>query len=133
MAFAIVASVAVLSCGASSRVATTLQPELVITGATLIEMIRAIVDEADRHDLPVFAHIRSLDELKAVLEGGAAGTVHTVWDDRLPDAALAEQIRAAGYTIVPTLALYAGGLRTPSAHHPQHSLSGSGDQRRPRN
>jgi imidazolonepropionase-like amidohydrolase len=76
-----------------------------------VEMIRAIVDEAARNDvLPVFAHISSLDELEAVLEGGAAGTVHAVWDDPLPDAALADQMRAARFTIVPTLSLYAGAI-----------------------
>jgi imidazolonepropionase-like amidohydrolase len=42
-----------------------------------VEMIRPIVDEAARHDLPVFAHISSRDELEAVLEWGAAGVVHT--------------------------------------------------------
>jgi imidazolonepropionase-like amidohydrolase len=75
-----------------------------------VEMIRAIVDEAARHDLPVFAHISSRDELEAVLEGGAAGVVHTVWDDPLPDTALADQMRAAGFAVVPTLALYAGAI-----------------------
>jgi imidazolonepropionase-like amidohydrolase len=38
-----------------------------------VEMIRAIVEEAARHDLGVFAHVTSLDELQATLEGGAAG------------------------------------------------------------
>jgi imidazolonepropionase-like amidohydrolase len=75
-----------------------------------VEMIRPIVDEAARHDLPVFAHISSRDELEAVLEGGAAGVVHTVWDDPLPDTALADQMRAAGFAVVPTLALYAGAI-----------------------
>jgi len=73
-----------------------------------VEMIRAIVDEAARNDLPVFAHISSRDELEAVLEGGAAGVVHTVWEDPLPDTALADQMRAAGFFVVPTLSLYAG-------------------------
>lgn len=54
-----------------------------------VEMVRAIVEEPEKHDLRVFAHITSLGELQTALEGGAAGVVHTVWDRPFPDAELA--------------------------------------------
>lgn len=75
-----------------------------------VEMIRAIVDEASRHGLPVLAHISSLDELEAVLAGGAAGAAHAVWDLPLPDAALADRMAAAKFFLMPTLSLYRGAL-----------------------
>lgn len=72
-----------------------------------VEMIRAIVDEADRHGLPVFAHVSSLDELEAALEGGAAGILHAVRNDPLPDASTADRMAAAGFVMVPTATLRA--------------------------
>ena len=75
-----------------------------------VEMIRAIADEAHQHSLPVFAHVTSLDELEAVLEGGADGAVHAVWDRPLPGPALAERMAGAGFALVPTLSLYAGAI-----------------------
>lgn len=75
-----------------------------------VEMIRAIVDEATLYGLPVFAHVSSLDELEAALEGGAAGAVHAVWDHPLPDTALADRMAAAGFALVPTLSLYDGTI-----------------------
>lgn len=79
-----------------------------------VEMIRAIVDEAARHDLDVFAHVTSLDELKATLQGGAAGVVHTVWDRPLPDAELADQMAARNFYVIPTTSVYRG---TVSLHY----------------
>lgn len=75
-----------------------------------VEMIRAIVDEAHQHGLRVFAHVSSLDEMEAVLAGGADGAVHSVWDRPLPDATLANQMAAAGFALVPTLSLYDGAI-----------------------
>ncbi len=75
-----------------------------------VEMVRAIVDEAREHGLRVFAHVTSLDELEAVLDGGAAGAVHAVWDRPLPDAALADRMAEAGFVVVPTLALFHGAI-----------------------
>ncbi len=51
-----------------------------------VSMIRAIVDEAKRYKLPVFAHVSSLDELEATLSGGADGVMHAVFDYPLPYA-----------------------------------------------
>lgn len=78
-----------------------------------VEMIRAIIDEAARHGLRVFAHVTSPDELEAVLKGGAAGVVHAVQDRPLPRGAIANQMAAAGFVMVPTLTLYDGLLRDP--------------------
>ncbi|HVS15086.1 MAG TPA: amidohydrolase family protein [Thermoanaerobaculia bacterium] len=71
-----------------------------------VQMIQAIVEEARRHDLRVFAHVTSLDELEAAFEGGAAGVVHAARNDPLPDAALAHQMAAAGFIVIPTLTLF---------------------------
>lgn len=73
-----------------------------------VGMIRAIVDEAGAHGLGVFAHISSLDELEAAVEGGAAGTVHAVWDRPFPDTTLADRMVAAGFYVMPTISLFAG-------------------------
>lgn len=71
-----------------------------------VEMIRAIVDAANQHDLPVFAHVSSREELEAALEGGAAGAAHAPQDVPLPDANLAERMAAAGFVMMPTLSLF---------------------------
>jgi imidazolonepropionase-like amidohydrolase len=73
-----------------------------------VEMIRAIVEEAAKHGLGVFAHITSLDELQATLEGGAAGVVHTVWDRPFPDADLADRMAAKRFFVIPTTSVYRG-------------------------
>ncbi|MGI9628745.1 MAG: amidohydrolase family protein [Longimicrobiales bacterium] len=73
-----------------------------------VEMIQAIVDEASRYGLPVLAHVTSLDELQAALEGGASGAVHATQGIPLPDSALAEHMAALGFTMSPTLSLFSG-------------------------
>jgi imidazolonepropionase-like amidohydrolase len=73
-----------------------------------VELIRAIVGEAARHDLRVFAHITSLDELQATLEGGAAGVVHMVWDRPFPDAELADRMNARSFYVIPTTTVFRG-------------------------
>ncbi len=70
-----------------------------------VEMIRAIVAEANRNGLEVFAHATSRDELEATLEGGASGIVHAVRNLPLPDADLAVQMASKGFWVVPTLNL----------------------------
>jgi imidazolonepropionase-like amidohydrolase len=72
-----------------------------------VEMIRAIVAEAARHGLQVFAHVSSTDEVEATLAGGAAGVVHAAQNEPLPDARLAGRMAAGGFFIVPTLSLFA--------------------------
>jgi imidazolonepropionase-like amidohydrolase len=72
-----------------------------------VEMIRAIVDEAAQYGMPVLAHVTSLDELEDTLEGGAAGVVHAVVNDPLPDRVHADEMAAAGFSMIPTLVLFA--------------------------
>lgn len=79
-----------------------------------VEMIRAIVEEAAKHGLGVFAHITSLDELHATLEGGAAGVVHTVWDRPFPGPELADRMSAKSFYVIPTTSVYRG---TVSLHY----------------
>ncbi len=79
-----------------------------------VEMIQAIVEEAAKHDLKVFAHVTSLDELRATIEGGAAGVVHTVWDRPLPDPDLARQMAEKQFYVTPTTSIYRG---TVSLHY----------------
>lgn len=79
-----------------------------------VQMIRAIVDEAARHDLRVFAHVTSLDELRATFDGGAAGTVHAVWNRPFPDADLAHRLAAKPFYVMPTTSIYRG---TVSLHY----------------
>lgn len=75
-----------------------------------VKMIRTIVDEASKYNLGVFAHITSIDELKAVLEGGASGIVHTVWDQPLPDSTLADHMAGRDFYVIPTTSLYRGAV-----------------------
>ncbi len=79
-----------------------------------VEMIRSIVEEAADNDLGVFAHVTSLDELQATLEGGAAGAVHTVWDRPLPGVALADRMAEQSFYVMPTTSVYRG---TVSLHY----------------
>jgi imidazolonepropionase-like amidohydrolase len=70
------------------------------------EMIAAAVDEAARHDLPVFAHASSLDELEAVVDAGVRAAVHVVRDPELPGEALLARMARQGTWYVPTLSLF---------------------------
>ena len=79
-----------------------------------VDMVRAIVDEATRHSLPVFAHVTSPNELDAALQGGTAGVVHAVMEPPFPDRALARQMLARKFVYVPTLTLVEGWVRYTS-------------------
>lgn len=71
-------------------------------------MIRAIVGEAKRYGLRVFAHVSSLDELMASFDGGTAGVMHAVWFRPLANEGLADQLAAEDFFVVSTLSLYGG-------------------------
>ena len=79
-----------------------------------VEMVRAIVAEAGRHSLPVFAHVTSPHELELALDGGTAAVAHAVVDRPLPDAALARRMAAKRFAYVPTLTLFEGWARYPA-------------------
>ena len=76
-----------------------------------VDMIKAIVDEAGKHDLRVFAHVSSPAELQNVLDGGAAGAAHAVIDRPLTSEATAEAMARRGFYVIPTLTLSDGAAR----------------------
>lgn len=69
-------------------------------------IIGAIVSEASKYELPVFAHVSSLDELDAALRNGVSGTVHAVAEPPFPAAERMTAIQSDGFIVMPTLALY---------------------------
>jgi imidazolonepropionase-like amidohydrolase len=71
-----------------------------------VETTSEIVRAAAEFDLPVLAHVSSLDELVTALEGGVDGAVHAVNDEPLPDETLADRLAAAGFFVIPTLSLF---------------------------
>ncbi|MEZ4423058.1 MAG: amidohydrolase family protein [Gemmatimonadota bacterium] len=75
------------------------------------DLIRAIVDEAAAHDLRVFAHVSSPNELDSVMAGGAAGIVHTVSERPLPGATLASALAERQLWTVATLSLFDAFIR----------------------
>ena len=76
-----------------------------------VDMIRAIVDEAGQHGLPVFAHVSSPMELDSALAGGAAGIVHSVAEPPYPGEAYVQDLADRDFRVVPTLSLYDSFIR----------------------
>ncbi len=74
-------------------------------------IITAIVDEAEKYGLPVFAHVSSLVEFEAARRCGVSGIVHAVAEPPYPSvSAIAEMVRSNFY-VMPTLALYETFIR----------------------
>lgn len=76
-----------------------------------VELIRTIVDEAERHGLPVLAHVSSPNELDSVMAGGAHGVVHAVTEPPYPSVAAGDEIAARQLYTVPTLSLFDAFIR----------------------
>jgi imidazolonepropionase-like amidohydrolase len=76
-----------------------------------VEMIRAIVDEADSHGLSVFAHVSSPYELDSVMVGGVAGIVHAVSGEPRPSTTVGADLAERGFHIVATLSLFDAFIR----------------------
>lgn len=70
-----------------------------------VELARRITAIARRYDLPVYAHVSSLDELEDAVRAGVTGVMHSVHDQPVPDALVAEMARR-GIWSVPTLSIY---------------------------
>jgi imidazolonepropionase-like amidohydrolase len=70
------------------------------------EMIRAAVEEAREHDLPVFAHVTSPDELEEAVEAGVRAVVHLVHPLGAPNAGLLTEMRQQGIFYIPTASLH---------------------------
>jgi uncharacterized protein len=71
-----------------------------------VEMIRDIVDEAARHGLPVFAHISSVPELEAAVDGGAGVLAHAVGDEPEPGPEHVRMLVESDVAVTPTLAWF---------------------------
>ena len=64
-----------------------------------LDEVRAVVDEAHRHGLPVTGHAHALDAVRQCFEAGVDGIEHCSY--ATPD--LAAEIAAAGIAVCPTL------------------------------
>jgi imidazolonepropionase-like amidohydrolase len=71
-----------------------------------VELIQEIVAEATVHSLPVFAHISSIAELEAAVEGGANTLAHAVGDDPEPGPEHIRMLVERGVSVTPTLAFF---------------------------
>jgi imidazolonepropionase-like amidohydrolase len=71
-----------------------------------VEMIREIVNEATRHNLPVFAHITSVDELEIAVQGGVSTLAHAVGEDPEPGPEHVRMLQERDVSMTPTLALF---------------------------
>jgi imidazolonepropionase-like amidohydrolase len=82
-----------------------------------LEELRAVVDEAHDHGLPVTAHAHGLPAVERALDAGVDGIEHcsclTRSGPRLPDA-LGKRLAAAGTYVCPTLG------RVPGIETPPH-------------
>lgn len=70
------------------------------------DLISAVVGEARSTGLRVFAHVSSVDEFEAALDGGVAAVMHAVAEPDYPSAALLARAAERGMVYVPSLALY---------------------------
>ena len=71
-----------------------------------LAMVRAAVDEAHRHHLPVFAHPQNLAGLEAALGGGVDILAHTVPQSPPWTAEFAQRLRNAHIALIPTMTLW---------------------------
>lgn len=71
------------------------------------EIISSVAEEASSLDLPVVAHVSTLDELEDAVEGGVHAIMHAVERDPLPEPKHWAKMRAQDIFYVPTLSLYA--------------------------
>ncbi len=70
------------------------------------EVVDAVVQEATRHDLHVFAHATSLDELQEAVEHHVYAVMHLVADPEPPSGKLLKTMAEQGTYYVPTLSLF---------------------------
>ncbi len=70
-----------------------------------LEMVRAAVEEARTHGLPVFTHATSLDALNVSLEAGVHAVVHLVTDPEPPGPEVLAEMRQSDIYLVPTLSV----------------------------
>ena len=69
-------------------------------------LVGAAVEEAARHELPVFAHASSVDELREAVTHGVRAMMHLVKDPAPPGDELLAEMKERGIFYVPTLSLF---------------------------
>lgn len=69
-------------------------------------LVGAAVEEAARHDPPVFAHASSVDELREAVTHGVRAEMHLVKDPSPPGGELLAEMEERGIFYVPTLSLF---------------------------
>ena len=76
-----------------------------------LELIKYIVAEAHKFNLPVYAHISSLDEMQDALNAGVRAIEHGVMDKPILDESLIQTMKEKDIYYIPTLALYSSFYR----------------------
>lgn len=71
-----------------------------------VALVRAAVDEADRHHLPVFAHPQNTEGLEAAIVGGVDILAHTAPMSPGWTPEFAARLKAAHVALIPTLTLF---------------------------
>lgn len=66
-------------------------------------VIEAILDEAKKHNIPVTAHIHSLDDTRHFADHGGAGFLHMIRDTDKIDPGFLDQLRQKNLLFAPTL------------------------------
>ena len=72
------------------------------------DMIHFIVNEASKHNLPVYAHVSSLDEMQDAVDAGVRAVAHGVLDKPFLEETLIRVMKEKDIFYIPTLALYYG-------------------------
>jgi len=71
-----------------------------------LEMVRAGVEEAHRHNLPVFAHPQNVEGLEVAIRGGVDILAHTAPDSPPWTPEFVARLRRAHMALIPTLTLF---------------------------
>lgn len=72
------------------------------------DMIHFIVNKASKLNLPVYAHVSSLDEMQDAVKAGVRAVAHGVMDKPFLDETLIQLTKEKDIFYIPTLALYYG-------------------------
>lgn len=70
------------------------------------EIVEAVVAEARRHALSVYAHASSVDELEVAVEAGVRAVVHLVHDPGVPSPELLARMHEKDVYYLPTLSVF---------------------------
>lgn len=70
-----------------------------------LEVMKAIVDEAKKHNLWIAAHTGSIQEVKEVIEAGVTTIEHGIMSIELIDSIMLKELQGNNVTYIPTLAV----------------------------